>query len=74
MQVGAQGQVWTEYIKTPEQVEYMAFPRAAALSEVVWLNQPAKDRDYEAFLRRLEVHTRRLDYLGVNYRPLDEQP
>lgn len=33
--LGAQGKVWTEYMKTPEKVEYMAFPRAIALSEVL---------------------------------------
>lgn len=69
--LGAQGQLWTEYMKTPEHVEYMAFPRLTALAEVVWLNQEKDVRDYQAFLQRLEVHNRRLDYLNVNYRPLD---
>ena len=36
--LGAQGNVWTEYIPTSSKVEYMAFPRAIALSEVVWSN------------------------------------
>lgn len=69
--LGAQGQLWTEYMKTPEHVEYMAFPRLTALAEVVWLNQERDARDYQAFLGRLEVHNRRLDFLNVNYRPLD---
>ena len=34
--LGAQGNVWTEYIKTPEMVEYMSMPRMTALSEIVW--------------------------------------
>ena len=34
--LGAQGNVWTEYIKTPEMVEYMSVPRMTALSEIVW--------------------------------------
>jgi hexosaminidase len=67
--LGAQGQLWTEYMKTPEHVEYMAFPRAAALAEVVWRYQPAEQRDFERFLKRLQIHNRRLDQLEVNYRP-----
>ena len=34
--LGAQANVWTEYLEKPENVEYMAFPRMLALSEVVW--------------------------------------
>ncbi len=66
--LGAQGQLWAEYIPTPEHAEYMAFPRACALAEVVW---SAKDkRDYKDFLERLPQHLARLDKLGVRYRPL----
>lgn len=66
--LGGQGQLWTELMKTPEHVEYMAFPRAAALSEVLW--SPANARDYEQFSSRLGGHLARLDQLDVNYRPL----
>ncbi len=65
--LGAQGNVWTEYMKTPEHVEYMAFPRAIALAEVVW--SPEASRDYAHFLDRLKHHTRRLDILNVHYFP-----
>ena len=65
--LGAQGNVWTEYIKTPEHVEYMAFPRAIALAEVVW--SPASARNYGDFLNRLKKHVQRLDALHVNYYP-----
>ncbi len=68
--LGAQGNVWTEYMKTPEHVEYMVFPRLLALSEVVW--SPSETRDWEGFLERLPAHLRRLDALGVNYRPPEE--
>jgi hexosaminidase len=34
--LGAQGQLWSEYLKTPKEVEYMAYPRTSALAEVVW--------------------------------------
>jgi len=62
--LGGQGNIWTEYIPTSDQVEYMAYPRAAALAEAVWSAQ----RDYDDFLRRLRVHLQRLDQLQVNYR------
>ena len=64
--LGAQGQLWTEYMKTPEHVEYMAYPRAVALSEVVW--SPREARDYRDFMARLPRHLERLDVLEVNYR------
>lgn len=67
--LGGQGNVWTEYLPRPEQVEYMTYPRAVALAEVVW-SESAK-RDYDDFLTRLEPHLRRLDSLKVNYRQLD---
>ncbi len=63
--LGAQGNVWTEYMKTSEDVEYMAFPRAMALAEVVW-SQDDK-QNYEDFLVRLTELKKRLDVLGVNY-------
>ena len=63
--LGAQGQLWTEYLKTPAAVEYMAFPRLCALSEVVW--SPREGRDFADFSRRLAVHLERLAMLGVNY-------
>jgi hexosaminidase len=63
--LGAQGNVWTEYMKESKQVEYMAFPRAIALAEVVW--SPAEVRDYEDFLDRLTHHLPLLDALEVNY-------
>ncbi len=67
--LGAQGNIWTEFIRTPREVEYFTFPRAAALAEVVW--SPAKDRDFADFSRRLEHHLKRLDQLQANYRRLD---
>lgn len=65
--LGAQGQIWTEYIRGPKQVEYMAFPRLAALAEVVW-TAPAR-KDFSDFSVRLATHLRRLAVLDVNYRP-----
>ncbi len=62
--LGAQGQLWTEYMPTMDHVEYMGFPRICALSEVLWLD--AERKDYSDFLIRLKVHRDRLDYLRVN--------
>jgi hexosaminidase len=67
--LGAQGNLWTEFIWTPEEVEYFAFPRAAALAEVVW--SPAQGRDFDEFRLRLEQHLKRLDLFAVNFRKLD---
>lgn len=61
---GVQGNVWTEYMKTPEQVEYMAFPRALALAEIGWT--PQAQRDFGSFAPRLAAHVRRLQAMGVN--------
>lgn len=66
--LGAQGQVWTEYLATPKQVEYMAFPRACALAEVVWT--PVAAKDFADFVDRLSVHAKRLAILDVNHRAL----
>lgn len=63
--LGAQGNVWTEYILTPEQVEYMAVPRMPALAEVLW--SPKEKRDEAGFIKRLENEFPRLDAMHVNY-------
>jgi hexosaminidase len=63
--LGAQGNLWTEYIATASHAEYMAFPRALALSEAVWTQKAA--RSYPDFLSRLTGNATHLDALGVNY-------
>jgi len=63
--IGAQGNVWTEYIKTPEYAEYMSVPRMTALSEVVW--SPKESRNWKYFRARLENFFKRLDILDINY-------
>ncbi|GAA4399675.1 family 20 glycosylhydrolase [Nibrella viscosa] len=65
--LGAQANVWTEYMRTPEYVEYMVWPRAAALAEVVWT--PKEQKNWTDFSRRIQTHFARLKYLGVNYAP-----
>ncbi len=68
--LGGQGNLWTEYIPTPEHLEYMAFPRAIAIADVLWSH--SAERDYDALVARLTRHLPCLDALNVNYRPLDD--
>ena len=64
--LGTQANLWVEYIPTREQLDYMLFPRLCAVSEVAW---GSSIRSSEEFRRRLPEHLRRLDQLGVGYRP-----
>ena len=64
--IGAQANLWTEYVPNLKHAEYMAFPRLCALAEVAW--SPPGARNYDDFMRRLPTHCQRLDQLGVNYR------
>lgn len=63
--LGAQGNVWTEYMDDFSKVEYMAMPRMAALAEVLW----GKDNssNYTDFKNRLQLHFSFLDKMKVNY-------
>ncbi len=63
--LGAQANVWTEYIPNEEHVEYMALPRMAAMAEVLW-SYPEK-RDYADFFRRIEWLQNSYDEAGYNY-------
>jgi hexosaminidase len=63
--MGAQANVWTEYMNSFSHVEYMALPRMAAISEVLWSNK--NNRNYEEFIQRLNTNVKLLDKLGVNY-------
>ena len=65
--LGAQGQLWTEYIATRDRLDYMAYPRASALAEVLWT--PPGRRRYADFLERLAAHRARFLVQGVNARP-----
>jgi hexosaminidase len=65
---GAQCQLWTEYVASPEHAEYMLWPRACAFAEAAWTGP---QRDWKSFEVRLSAHLRRLEAIGVNYRPLD---
>ena len=64
--LGAQAQLWTEYMPNPKRVEYMAFPRLTAFAEVVWTSTARKN--YSSFLDRLSTQADRLRVLDVNFR------
>ena len=63
--LGAQANIWTEYINFPEQVEYMLLPRMLALSEVLWTSK--ENKNYDDFLSRLLFHFQLLDKTNTNY-------
>jgi hexosaminidase len=64
--LGPQANVWTEYMPSPDQVEYMVFPRLLALAEVAWT--PAASRDSTSFLHRLPKRLAALEGRGIGYR------
>lgn len=61
--IGAQANMWTEYIPDPHDMEYMAFPRLVAFSEVLWTN-PGK-KDYHDFCKRMEREFPRMEKRGI---------
>lgn len=63
--IGAQGNVWTEYIKDFSSVEYMSMPRMSALAELVWT--PENMLSYSSFASRLVDHLQLLQQWRVNY-------
>jgi hexosaminidase len=63
--LGVQANVWTEYMAKPEEVEYMVFPRIAALSEIAWTYPPNKN--WSGFQRRLDNLVKYYDSKGINY-------
>jgi len=65
--LGVQANLWTEYIATPEHLEYMLLPRMAALSEVQWCTP--ENKNLERFKSSLQAEAFRIyDVLGYNYR------
>lgn len=65
--IGVQANVWTEYMRTSDYVEYMAFPRAAAVAETAWSG--ASKKDWPDFLERMQMQFDRWRFYGVNYAP-----
>jgi hexosaminidase len=65
--LGIQANLWTEYVITEDRVQWMLFPRMAALTEVAWL-PPAK-RNWNDFLDRLVAEKKRYEALGIHDAP-----
>lgn len=63
--LGAQANLWTEYISNPAKIEYQLFPRLSALSEVLW--SPKSQRNTDDFEKKLLFQFKRLDFWKVNY-------
>ncbi|OAD42212.1 beta-N-acetylhexosaminidase [Polaribacter atrinae] len=63
--LGAQGNVWTEYMETSDHVEYMILPRMTALSEVIW--SPKETKDFNDFKLRLKNMKEHYDAMDLNY-------
>lgn len=63
--LGGQANLWTEYMPTIKQAQYMAFPRIAALAEALW--SPKKVRGWDDFSRRIQLFMKRYNIAGINY-------
>lgn len=63
--LGVQGNLWTEYMPNSNQVEYMAFPRGAAVAETGW--SPQEKKNYPDFKERMIQQFKRYDGIGWNY-------
>lgn len=70
--LGAQANLWTEYMESPSKIEYMAFPRIAALSEVLWSKK--ENKSWTGFKKRIPTQFKRYDLWNVNYYPGLEEP
>ena len=69
--LGVQANTWTEYIPTPEHLEYMMFPRALAVAEIGWT--PQEKRDWQDFKPRVNAHIPVLQQMGLNPFPLSTE-
>lgn len=63
--MGGQANLWTEFVQTFDHVEYMVFPRIAALAEALWT--PAANKSWPDFSRRIQTLMKRYDFLGIHY-------
>jgi hexosaminidase len=63
--VGVEAPIWSETLQTMDDVEYMAFPRLAAIAEIAW--SPSAARQWDDFRTRVAAHGPRWSALGVNF-------
>lgn len=70
--IGVEAALWTEFIKTPEYLEFMTYPRLSSLAEAAWSPKGAKDLD--GFKKRMDTQYLRYQAMGINYRLPDAYP
>jgi N-acetyl-beta-hexosaminidase len=70
--LGLQANIWTEHIRSEERVEYMTFPRAAAVAEVGW--SAAGSRSWDGFQSRLPAQMNRYAAVGIEPYVASSQP
>lgn len=74
--LGVQANIWTEHIRTPDRVEYMTFPRAAAVAEIAWAS--VANKSWPGFSARLPAQLARYEALNIRYAqngsPVPPQP
>ncbi|MEG2492961.1 MAG: family 20 glycosylhydrolase [Rikenellaceae bacterium] len=63
--LGGQANLWSENISTQRHKEYMLYPRAWAVAEVLW--SPKEELSWEAFVPRVESHFIRAEYADINH-------
>ena len=62
--LGVQGNLWTEYVTTPMQLQYKALPRLGAIAEVGWSNPSPETKDVEEFIGRAKELARYYSVFG----------
>lgn len=67
--LGAQGNIWAEWIPSRERMYYMSMPRMLALSEICWVEPSAKE--WSRFIADVTEHFKWLESMGIPFRPLD---
>ena len=65
--LGVEAPLWTETVKTMDDIEYMAFPRLPGIAEIGWT--PSSERKWDEYKYRLAVHARRFKAMGVDFHP-----
>ena len=70
--IGAQANLWTEYIANSSKLEYMLFPRLTALSEVLWSSK--ENKNWDNFQKKLVTQFKRYDFWNWNYSKASQDP
>lgn len=65
--IGIEAPLWTETVKTADDIDYLVFPRLAGIAETGWT--PASQKNWNNFRKRLSKHGKRMTQLGINYYP-----